>query len=73
MHIENLGTLKALAFVAPLTYFIFVILSTLRLDFWLSTFTGFVAATELFCMSLFFIPAPPPIRIWTSIFMRHAA
>ena len=32
----------------PLTYFIFIILSTLRLDFWLSTFTGFVAAAELF-------------------------
>jgi adenylate cyclase len=47
MHIENLGTLKALAFVAPLTYFIFVILSTLRLDFWLSTFTGFVAIGEV--------------------------
>ena len=45
------------AFVVPLTYFIFIILSTLRLDFWLSTFTGFVAAAELFAMAMFYRPA----------------
>ena len=39
-------------FAAPLAYFIFIILSTLRLDFWLSTFTGFVAAAELFAKAL---------------------
>src|SRR5262249_56208572 len=39
-------------FVAPLLYFVFIILSTLRLDFWLSTFTGFVAATELIGLAL---------------------
>ena len=38
---------QALGFVAPLVYFIFIILSTLRLDFWLSTFTGAVGAVEL--------------------------
>ena len=48
LHIENMGPVQALGFVVPLTYFIFIILSTLRLDFWLSTFTGFVAAAELF-------------------------
>jgi adenylate cyclase len=55
---------EALGFVAPLTYFIFIILSTLRLDFWLSTFTGFVAAAELFGMAMFYHPVgstdPPP-------------
>src|SRR5712671_4856954 len=57
LHIENMGAVQALGFVAPLAYFIFIILSTLRLDFWLSTFTGFVAAAELFAMAMFYHPA----------------
>ena len=48
MHIDSMGPVDALGFVVPLAYFIFVILLTLRLDFWLSTFTGFVAAAEMF-------------------------
>jgi adenylate cyclase len=64
LHIDSMGPVEALGFVVPLTYFIFIILSTLRLDFWLSTFTGFVAAAELFCMAMFYHPAgstdPPP-------------
>lgn len=54
MEIDSMGSVEALGFVAPLVYFIFIILSTLRLDFWLSTFTGFVAAAELFYMAMFF-------------------
>jgi adenylate cyclase len=64
MHIDSMGHVEALGFAVPLTYFIFVILSTLRLDFWLSTFTGFVAAVELFGMAMFYHRAastePPP-------------
>jgi adenylate cyclase len=64
LHIDSMGPVEALGFVVPLTYFIFIILSTLRLDFWLSTFTGFVAAAELFGMAMFYHPAgstdPPP-------------
>jgi adenylate cyclase len=56
LHIENMGAVQALGFVAPLAYFLFIILSTLRLDFWLSTFTGFVAAAELFAMAMFYHP-----------------
>jgi adenylate cyclase len=52
-HMTNMGAVPALGFVAPLFYFVFIILSTLRLDFWLSTFTGFVAATELLGLALF--------------------
>ena len=52
-----MGSVAALGFVAPFIYFIFIILSTLRLDFWLSTFTGAVAATQLFCMAMFYHPA----------------
>ena len=67
LHIENMGSVQALGFVAPLIYFIFIILSTLRLDFWLSTFTGFVAAAELFGMAMFYHPAgstDPEPDIW---------
>ena len=64
LHIDSMGPVAALGFVVPLTYFIFIILSTLRLDFWLSTFTGFVAAAELLCMAMFYRGAgsadPPP-------------
>src|SRR4029450_9840912 len=57
LHINSMGSVAALGFVAPMTYFIFIILSTLRLDFWLSTFTGAVAAAQLFCMAMFYHPA----------------
>jgi adenylate cyclase len=58
LHINAMGSVAALGFVVPMTYFIFIILSTLRLDFWLSTFTGFVAAAELFGMAVFYHPDP---------------
>jgi adenylate cyclase len=51
VHMSQMGPARALAFVVPLIYFIFIILSTLRLDFWLSAFTGFVAAAELLLMA----------------------
>jgi adenylate cyclase len=51
-HMTNMGAVPALGFVAPLLYFVFIILSTLRLDFWLSTFTGFVAAAEVLGLAL---------------------
>src|SRR6266481_541217 len=66
LHIDSMGRAEALGFVVPFTYFIFIILSTLRLDFWLSTFTGFVAAAQLFCMAMFYqvagsTEAPPDL------------
>src|SRR5580704_13755710 len=67
LHIRNMGPVEALGFVMPFAYFIFIILSTLRLDFWLSTFTGFVAAAELFGMAMFYHPvatSDPPPDIW---------
>src|SRR5712664_3051170 len=60
LQMRAMGPTQALAFVAPLIYFIFIILSTLRLDFWLSTFTGFVASVELFGMAMFYHPALAP-------------
>src|ERR1700737_1521668 len=58
LQMTAMGPAQALAFVAPLVYFIFIILSTLRLDFWLSTFTGLVASAELLGRAPFFHPAP---------------
>jgi adenylate cyclase len=56
LHMNWMGSAQALGFAAPLAYFAFIILSTLRLDFWLSTFTGFVAAAELLAMAMFYHP-----------------
>jgi adenylate cyclase len=52
IHMSNMGAAQALGFVGPLLYFVFIILSTLRLDFWLSAFTGLVAGAELFAIAL---------------------
>ena len=60
LQIESMGPVQALGFVMPFAYFIFIILSTLRLDFWLSAFTGFVAAAELFAMAIHYHPAVNP-------------
>ena len=60
LQIESMGPARALGFVMPLVYFIFIILSTLRLDFFLSTFTGFVAASQLFAMAMHYRPTFNP-------------
>jgi adenylate cyclase len=57
LHMRWMGSTQALGFAAPLAYFLFIVLSTLRLDFWLSTFTGFVAAAELLAMAMLYHPA----------------
>jgi adenylate cyclase len=55
-QMNAMGPERALGFAAPFAYFLFIILSTLRLDFWLSTFTGLVAAAELFAMAMLYHP-----------------
>jgi adenylate cyclase len=57
IQFNAMGPERALGYAAPLAYFVFIILSTLRLDFWLSAFTGLVAAAELFAMAMFYHPA----------------
>jgi adenylate cyclase len=57
IQMNAMGPERALGYAAPLAYFIFIILSTLRLDFWLSTFTGLVAAIELFAMAMLYHPS----------------
>jgi len=45
-----------LAFWPPMLYFVFVVLSTLRLDFWLSAWTGTVAAVQQFALAWWLLP-----------------
>ena len=54
-----MGDERALGFVVPMFYFMFIILSTLRLDFWLSTFTGFVAGRRVASLMAMFYPGLP--------------
>jgi adenylate cyclase len=60
LQIKSMGPVQALGFVTPLIYCIFIILSTLRLDFWLSAFTGFVAAAQLFALAMYYKPEVSP-------------
>jgi adenylate cyclase len=46
-------------FWPPLLYFIFILLSTLRLDFWLSLWTGAVAAIQQLVLVLWLLPLAP--------------
>ncbi len=46
-------------FWPPLLYFIFILLSTLRLDFWLSLWTGAVAAVQQMVLVLWLLPITP--------------
>jgi adenylate cyclase len=64
LHMNSMGSAQALAFAAPFAYFIFIVLSTLWLDFRLSLFTGLVAAAELLAIAMLYhppgFPAEPP-------------
>jgi adenylate cyclase len=40
----------------PLLYFLFIVLSTLRLDFWLSAWTGAVAAVQQLALAFWLLP-----------------
>jgi adenylate cyclase len=43
-------------FWPPMLYFVFIVLSTLRLDFWLSLWTGTVAALQQLALSAWLLP-----------------
>jgi adenylate cyclase len=51
--------LLVFSFWPPLLYFIFILLSTLRLDFWLSVWTGSVAAVQQMILVLWLLPIEP--------------
>ena len=51
--------LLVFSFWPPLLYFIFILLSTLRLDFWLSVWTGSVAGLQQIVLVLWLVPLEP--------------
>jgi adenylate cyclase len=63
-----------LGFWPPMLYFVFVVLSTLRLDFWLSAWTGAVAAVQQFALAAWLLPltmdAPTPDLTWVYYLSR---
>jgi adenylate cyclase len=63
VQVNAMGAEEALGFWTPLLYFVFIILSTLRLDFWLSTFTGAVAAVELFVIAFIYLDLASPAAV----------
>ena len=52
-----MGIASAFGFYAPFFYSIFIILSTLRLSFWLASFTGAVAAAQMLAIAFIYLPA----------------
>ncbi len=56
-HVNKMGITSAFGFYAPFFYSIFIILSTLRLSFWLASFTGAVAAAQMLAIAFIYLPA----------------
>jgi adenylate cyclase len=50
---------QVLGFWPPMLYFVFIVLSTLRLDFWLSLWTGAIAAVQQFSLAWWLLPPAP--------------
>ena len=59
------------SFWPPLLYFVFILLSTLRLDFWLSVWTGVVAACQQMVLVLWLVPLEPGGNIPQETLLFH--
>lgn len=53
---RHMDASTVLGFWPPMLYFVFILLSTLRLDFWLSVWTGVVAAVQLLALAAWLMP-----------------
>jgi adenylate cyclase len=53
---QQMNPQAVFAFWPPMLYFIFIVLSTLRLDFWLSLWTGAVAAVQQLVLAFWLVP-----------------
>ena len=56
---QHMEPTTVFSFWPPMLYFVFIVLSTLRLDFWLSLWTGAVAAVQQFLLVVWLIPLEP--------------
>ncbi|WP_410965143.1 hypothetical protein, partial [Salmonella sp. SAL4435] len=57
--------------VAPFVYFLFIILATLRLEFWLCIFTGGIAAIEYVALAWYYL-AQGPVNHLHPMLRAHA-
>src|SRR5262249_11678671 len=53
---QHMDPVLVFGYWPPMLYFLFILLSTLRLDFWLSLWTGVVAATQQVGLVLWLLP-----------------
>lgn len=53
---RHMDAATVFGFWPPMLYFVFIVLSTLRLDFWLSAWTGAVAAVQQFLLAAWLMP-----------------
>ena len=53
---RHMDTATVFGFWPPTLYYLFIVLSTLRLDFWLSAWTGLVAAVQQFLLAAWLMP-----------------
>jgi adenylate cyclase len=56
---QRFEPMYALVSVASLVYFLFIVLATLRLEFWLCVFTGGIAATEYVSLAWYYLAREP--------------
>src|SRR5262249_3399753 len=68
---QRFEPMYALVSVAPLVYFLFIVLSTLRLEFWLCVFTGGIAAAEYVALAWYYL-AQGPVEQLHPMLRAHA-
>ncbi len=70
---RHMEPITVFGFWPPMLYFLFILLSTLRLDFWLSLWTGAVAATQQLLLVLWLIPLDPYSNAPEHALIYHAS
>ena len=68
---RHMDAATVFGFWPPLIYFVFILLSTLRLDFWLSVWTGTVAAIQQFLLAYWLMPLELFVTVPEHALMYH--
>ena len=68
---RHMDATTVFGFWPPLIYFVFILLSTLRLDFWLSLWTGTVAAIQQFLLAYWLMPLELFVTVPEHALMYH--
>jgi adenylate cyclase len=68
---RHMDAAAVFGFWPPLIYFVFILLSTLRLDFWLSVWTGTVAAIQQFLLAYWLMPLELFVTVPEHALMYH--